>query len=219
MPAVAPRVKPIARPVCNPLHDRVCPNMRRMARAASTTRRPLAPSPPPRYITGMPNDHAPAPGETLLFVYGTLRRGGPNHALLAGARLVGAATTVERHALFVEEFPYLAPGPAVHHVRGEVYAVDAPTLAAIDRLEGHPTWYERRPVTVVLDAVAKAARAMAGPAFGDAPATLPCETYFNDRPRGRLSANGDYGTELRRMARAAGQGTAGQRGAPARRRR
>ena len=136
-------------------------------------------------------------------MYGTLRRGGPNHALLARARLVGPATTVERHALFVEEFPYLAPVPAVHRVRGEVYAVDAATLAEIDRLEGHPTWYERRPVVVVLDAAAKAARAAAGPAFGDAPATLACETYFNDRPRGRLSPNGDYGTELRRLARAA----------------
>jgi gamma-glutamylaminecyclotransferase len=176
-----------------------------------------------RYITGMPNAHAPAPGETLLFVYGTLRRGGPNHALLAGARPLGAATTVERHALFVEDFPYLAPTPAVHRVRGEVYGVDAATLAAIDRLEGHPTWYERRPVAVVLDAVAKAARAAAGPAFGDAPAVLACETYFNDRPRGRLSPNGDYGTELRRLARAAEQGERGRgsaRGsAPARRRR
>ncbi len=167
----------------------------------------------------MANAHHPASGETLLFVYGTLRRGGPNHALIAGARFVGPATTVERYALFVEDFPYLAPTPAVHRVRGEVYAIDAATRAEIDRLEGHPTWYERRPVTVVLDAVAKAARAAAGHAFGDAPATLPCETYFNDRPQGRLSANGDYGTELRRLARAAEQGEAGGAAAARRRRR
>jgi gamma-glutamylaminecyclotransferase len=177
----------------------------------------LAPARARHYITGMPGPRDAAPtvgeGETLLFVYGTLRRGGPNHALLAASRLVGVATTVERYALFVDDFPYLAPAPAVHRVRGEVYAVDAATLAAIDRLEGHPTWYERRPVAVVLDAAAKAARAEAGPAFADAPATLACETYFNDRPRGRLSASGDYGTELRRMARAAEQGG----GAPRRR--
>jgi len=141
--------------------------------------------------------------ETLLFVYGTLRRGGPNHALLAGARFVGAAATAGRHALFVDGIPYLAAVPEVHHVRGEVYAVDAATLAEIDRLERHPAWYERRPVRVVLDDVAKAARREAGPAFGDAPATLACETYFNDRPQGALSPNGDYGTVLRRLARAA----------------
>jgi len=137
---------------------------------------------------------------TLLFVYGTLRQGGPNHALLAAARLVGAATTAERYALFVDGIPFLASVPAVHHVRGEVYAVDAATLAEIDRLEGHPKWYERRPVRVVLDGAAKQARAAAGPAFADAPAVLTCETYFNDRPTGALSPNGDYASELRRMA-------------------
>jgi gamma-glutamylaminecyclotransferase len=160
---------------------------------------------------------APAPGETLLFVYGTLRRGGPNHALLAGARFVGGATTAERYALFVEDFPYLAPAPAVHHVRGEVYAVDAATLAEVDRLEGHPTWYERRATRVVLDAAARAAREGAA-AFADAPAALACETYFNDRPRGRLVPNGDYASELRRLARAAGGDVSGARGRRRRRR-
>ena len=141
--------------------------------------------------------------ETLLFVYGTLRRGGPNHALLADARFVGPAATAARHALFVDGIPYLAASPEIHHVRGEVYAVDATLLAALDRLERHPAWYERRAIRVVLDEAAKAARRDAGPAFGDAPATLACETYFNDRPQGALSPNGDYGTVLRRLARAA----------------
>ena len=139
--------------------------------------------------------------EILLFVYGTLRTGGANHGLLAGARLVGAARTVERYALFVDGIPFLAPAPAVHRVRGEVYAVDAATLAEIDRLEGHPTWYERRPVAVVLDAAERETRKRAGPAFADAPPTLRCETYFNDRPTGTLTPNGDFGTELRRQAR------------------
>ena len=139
--------------------------------------------------------------ETLLFVYGTLRQGGPNHALLARARCLGPATTAERYALFVDGIPFLASTPAVHRVRGEVYAVDAETLAEIDRLEGHPRWYERRPITVVLEEAARAARKAAGPAFADAPATLACETYFNDRPTGALSPNGDYGTELRRLGR------------------
>ncbi|MBV9881367.1 MAG: gamma-glutamylcyclotransferase [Gemmatirosa sp.] len=139
--------------------------------------------------------------ETLLFVYGTLRQGGPNHALLARARALGPATTVDRYALFVDGVPFLAPAPAVHRVRGEVYAVDAATLAEVDRLEGHPVWYERRPVAVTLDAAARAAKAAAGLAFADAPPVLACETYFNDRPTGALSPNGDYGTILRRAAR------------------
>jgi gamma-glutamylcyclotransferase (GGCT)/AIG2-like uncharacterized protein YtfP len=139
--------------------------------------------------------------ESLLFVYGTLRKGGENHALLEHARFVGAATTAERYALFVDGIPFLASMPPVHRVRGEVYAVDDATLARLDELEGHPRWYERRPVTVVLDAAARASRKTAGPAFADAPATLACETYFNDRPTGTLSPNGDYGAILRRAAR------------------
>lgn len=148
-------------------------------------------SPPPGSSTG----------ETLLFVYGTLRKGGANHALLGGARFVGAATTVDRYALFVDGIPFLASAPAVHRVRGEVYAVSAETLAVIDVLEDHPAWYERRAVRTVLDAAARAARASAGVAFADAPPVLACETYFNDRPTGALSKTGDYGVELRRAGR------------------
>ena len=142
-----------------------------------------------------------APDETLVFVYGTLRRGGANHALVAHARFLGPATTVDRYALFVDGIPFLAPAPAVHRVRGELFAVDADTLAALDRLEGHPRWYERRPVRVVLDEASRQARAGAGPAFADAPPVVECQTYFNDRPTGALSPNGDYGTEIRRAAR------------------
>jgi gamma-glutamylaminecyclotransferase len=36
-----------------------------------------------------------------------------------------------------------------HAVSGEVYEVDEPTLAMLDRLEGHPRFYVRR--SIVLD--------------------------------------------------------------------
>jgi gamma-glutamylcyclotransferase (GGCT)/AIG2-like uncharacterized protein YtfP len=160
----------------------------------------------------------PAGRETLLFVYGTLRRGHANHGQLVGCRFVGAGRTAARHAMFVDGFPYLATGPAVHHVRGEVYAVDAATLAVLDLLEGHPSWYERRPVEIVLDAAAEAAanarRAL--DVFGDAPQVIRCETYFNDRPLGGLSPSGDFAKDFARLERAAARGRASGRRHPSR---
>jgi gamma-glutamylaminecyclotransferase len=145
--------------------------------------------------------------ETLLFVYGTLRRGQANHFLLATARFVGAGRTATRHAMFVEGHPYLAEHPPVHHVRGEVYAVDAATLAELDLLERHPDWYERRPVDVVLDAADAAAREARRPGdvFHDAPPVVRCVTYFNDRPQGALSTSGDFLKDLARAQRTGGR--------------
>ena len=154
-----------------------------------------------------------ADGRTLLFVYGTLRRGQENHQLLAGARFVGAGRTAERHAMFVEGHPYLAQGPAVHHVRGEVYAVDAALLAVLDVLERHPDWYQRRPVDVVLDAAAEAAARSRRPTdvFGDAPEVTRCITYFNDRPQGALSSTGDFVKDAARLQRLRDRRSGGRR--------
>ncbi len=80
-----------------------------------------------------------------VFVYGSLRRGQGNHGLLDGARFAGEAETLPRWAMLdLGAFPGVVPG--CDRVRGEVYDVDAATLAALDRLEGHPRFYRRRPV-------------------------------------------------------------------------
>ena len=80
---------------------------------------------------------------TYVFVYGTLLAGEPNHRFLVGARLVAAARTKPAFELRdLGAFPGLVRGGA-HAVAGEVYEVDEPTLAALDRLEGHPRFYRR----------------------------------------------------------------------------
>lgn len=80
---------------------------------------------------------------TRVFVYGTLLAGEPNHRLLVGARLVAAARTKPVFELRdLGGFPGLVRGGA-HAVANEVYEVDEPTLAALDRLEGHPRFYRR----------------------------------------------------------------------------
>nr|WP_217911594.1 gamma-glutamylcyclotransferase family protein [Myxococcus sp. AM011] len=74
--------------------------------------------------------------------------GEPNHRLLRGARIIGPARTQPRFTLHdYGPFPALA-SRGKHAVEGEVYEVDALMLAALDRLEGHPRFYERTSIAL-----------------------------------------------------------------------
>lgn len=87
-------------------------------------------------------------------VYGTLKRGFGNHRLLAvdGAEFVDTGKTAERYPLLVNGLPYLHKVPGVgHNVRVEVYSVDDPTMATLDRLEGHPNFYCREQIDIITD--------------------------------------------------------------------
>jgi gamma-glutamylcyclotransferase (GGCT)/AIG2-like uncharacterized protein YtfP len=82
----------------------------------------------------------------LIFVYGTLMRDESNHRLLATARFVAEAHTESCFDLFdLGHFPAMSAGGQTV-VRGEVYAVDDQTLVRLDRLEGHPEFYQRTPI-------------------------------------------------------------------------
>lgn len=83
---------------------------------------------------------------TLLFVYGTLKRGCANHAQLAGQTLIGPARTAPGFQLFdLGGFPGLYPAPDDRAgVAGEVWSVDAAALARLDAFEGvHEGLYRR----------------------------------------------------------------------------
>jgi gamma-glutamylaminecyclotransferase len=85
----------------------------------------------------------PPAGFARVFVYGTLRQGEGNHRLLLSARFVGEAHTVPGFALYdLGAFPGLVREGA-GTVTGELYDVDEATLAALDRLEGVPSFYRR----------------------------------------------------------------------------
>lgn len=73
-----------------------------------------------------------------LFVYGTLKRGCSNHAQMVGQKFVAEARTVPGYRLFdVGGYPGLVPWPDDREgVTGEIWLVDEPGLARLDRFEG-----------------------------------------------------------------------------------
>lgn len=95
-------------------------------------------------------------GLARVFVYGTLMRGERNHCFLEGATFCGTAATEPRHRLLdLGAFPAMVAGGRAS-VAGEIYDVDAGTLAALDRLEGHPGFYRRTAVRLLDGGTAEA---------------------------------------------------------------
>jgi|GEM_PF-2250105 len=84
----------------------------------------------------------------MVFVYGTLKRGGKFSSLLADAECLGELCTPRRYRLFdLGPWPVAMPpgagqrkGTALH---GEVVRVDRRILARLDRLEGSAYRRER----------------------------------------------------------------------------
>lgn len=83
-----------------------------------------------------------------VFVYGTLRRGQPNHQLLEKSEYIGSLKTPPKYTMLdLGAFPGVIEGgtTAIH---GEVFEVDELTLRRLDMLEGHPSFYCRTRIEV-----------------------------------------------------------------------
>ncbi|XP_021765468.1 putative gamma-glutamylcyclotransferase At3g02910 [Chenopodium quinoa] len=131
---------------------------------------------------------------TKIFVYGTLKRGFPNHHLLEeltssnDAVFLGCYKTLNLYPLVCGPLgiPFLIniPGSG-HRVIGELYSVSGPGLARLDELEGISRGhYERLPMEVVTDEE------------GD-PRVTGAEGYFGHRSFGEelWNKNGKVGME------------------------
>lgn len=87
--------------------------------------------------------HEKPPQTHKVFVYGTLKRGYHNfEGYLAKEKLLGEAQ-VEGILLHCGGFPALSLADKFTWIKGEVYEVSDQALDNMDRLEGHPDWYNR----------------------------------------------------------------------------
>jgi gamma-glutamylaminecyclotransferase len=90
---------------------------------------------------------------SLIFVYGTLKRGCSNHHYLAGQAFQGEASTAPGFALFdLGEHPGMVEIPGEPgSVEGEVWSVDALCLENLDALEGTAEGLYRRDAVPLLE--------------------------------------------------------------------
>lgn len=75
--------------------------------------------------------------------YGSLKRGFGNHRLLENSELVNEEVFFTGKMASLGGFPCVTQHGNTN-IKGEMYSVDDETLARLDRLEGHPTFYERK---------------------------------------------------------------------------
>ncbi|MCS6866770.1 MAG: gamma-glutamylcyclotransferase family protein [Gemmataceae bacterium] len=123
--------------------------------------------------------------KAILFVYGTLKRGGRNHRLLVGQEFLGEVVSAPRYRLIdLGCYPGLihdeATGLAIH---GELYAVGADNLAELDDFEEVPELFIRKAIELMSGSLAWAyfwnqaippkARSGARWPFDDNPVFLP----------------------------------------------
>jgi gamma-glutamylcyclotransferase (GGCT)/AIG2-like uncharacterized protein YtfP len=89
---------------------------------------------------------------TLVFVYGTLKRGCSNHRVLADQIFVAEARTVPGYHLYhLGDYPgMIATSDDTLGVAGEVWSVDPAALARLDAFEGvHESLYRREPIKLL----------------------------------------------------------------------
>lgn len=90
----------------------------------------------------------------LVGVYGTLKSGEPNHALLSDSQYLGQAVTSQSYALAdLKYYPGLIDGNQI--ISLEIYAITPDTLTSLDRLEGHPRLFVRREIPVTINGEVK----------------------------------------------------------------
>uniref|UniRef100_A0A914EPQ5 Gamma-glutamylcyclotransferase family protein n=1 Tax=Acrobeloides nanus TaxID=290746 RepID=A0A914EPQ5_9BILA len=135
----------------------------------------------------------------LVFLYGTLKTGEPNHHVLNNPdtgvhELIGIGHTIEKFTLVIAtqfNIPFLLNEPGKgHQITGEIYSVDEKKLAELDRLEDYPNLYkrEKHSIKMINDEVLHAWIYLL-PIWSEEivqTASAPLQIYNSNGPHGRV---------------------------------
>jgi gamma-glutamylcyclotransferase (GGCT)/AIG2-like uncharacterized protein YtfP len=88
--------------------------------------------------------------DTLVAVYGTLRKGESNYwNYLTNSSYIGKGKTAHKYPLVISGLPYLIEEEGIgHHVEVDIFSVTGTVLQRLDMLESHPVWYQRKRVAI-----------------------------------------------------------------------
>ena len=86
-----------------------------------------------------------------VFVYGTLKFGFGNYRLLWDSECIGRARTLKKYDMYQSGIPFVMENKEVTQIFGEVYLVDENTMMNLDALEGHPDFYKRKKVDILME--------------------------------------------------------------------
>lgn len=89
----------------------------------------------------------------IVFVYGTLKQGMRNHALLDGATFIGTAVTKEAkwEMITYTSFPAVTSTLAgKNFIQGEIFVVPGPLLEKLDKMEGQGG-FRREAIPILVD--------------------------------------------------------------------
>ncbi|KAL0122847.1 hypothetical protein PUN28_007493 [Cardiocondyla obscurior] len=127
-----------------------------------------------------------------VFVYGTLKRGEPNHGLIKDpangyAKFLGLGRTTITYPLVIAtkyNIPFLLKKPGTgNYVLGEIYDVNSDMLKKLDELEEHPKFYERTEENILL---APEAALKPGKTFEEVGESTKAWVYFLPRYKSSL---------------------------------
>lgn len=88
----------------------------------------------------------------LMAFYGTIKLGFGNNGVIYNAKkaYIGTGITKEKYAMYRHGIPFVIKEPKTPIVV-DVFEVEASNLPRIDGLEGHPNWYRRELIPVLIN--------------------------------------------------------------------